>query len=225
MNTRSINAPILRPVPLPHETYPFNLHSMLAPGTLLMIDFDWPTLNTAGLNEPATHPPCRTLRIVHPSLDGSITVGASSIANAVTVGDVLSAIHHTLSLPLNTASIPSIRRADVISYYQNYLLHHPQNRTLRRVHLLEGATLFAGLVMHVAEGNRIVGGIDGMQSLTWILQTRENSSYFTTTSYAPSYPPSSQYSYPQVTRSDDGAVIPHQAGYAGFGFQSGSPYW
>lgn len=219
MNTQPFNAPLLRPISLPNETYPFNLHSTLALNTPLTIDFDSPTLSFPALSigelsRPATYPPTSSLRIVHPALDGSIMVGASNLSTGVTVGDVLSAIHRTLSLPLNTASIPSIRRADVLSYYQAYLRYNVSNRTLRRIHLLEGSCFFGGLIMDVAESNRILGRIDDMQALTWIMVTTEGASQF---AYSFMTPASHIQSLPKA--GDEDAIIPRRRVHFGHGAQ------
>lgn len=44
---------------------------------------------------------------------------------------------------------------------------------MRVADLLEGSTMFRGLEMNVAQSNRLLGVIDEMQALTWILVTSE----------------------------------------------------
>jgi hypothetical protein len=46
-------------------------------------------------------------------------------------------------------------------------------RVMRVADLLEGSTMFRGLEMNVAQSNRLLGVIDGMQALTWIFVTTE----------------------------------------------------
>ncbi|CAG7853247.1 SubName: Full=Uncharacterized protein {ECO:0000313/EMBL:CCA75701.1} [Serendipita indica DSM 11827] len=180
-------APRLHPVSLPLETYPFNLRASLSHcSTTLVISFanstfTCPNLSPDEASRPATHPPTNLIRIVHPSFTTStgaqaiLVQPASSYNNVVTVGDVLYALHAYLSQPISLDDVPLGTRADVLSYAQSLSGTSPLNQLgpLRRFHLLEGAHLYGGLLMDVAQSNRLLGSIDALQALTWILVTKE----------------------------------------------------
>ncbi|KAG8814049.1 hypothetical protein FRC18_002183 [Serendipita sp. 400] len=176
-------APRHQSIPLPYETFPFNLRPSLAcETTTLSIPLDLPTLYCPNLSadefsRPATIPQTNILRIVHPCLSGgAILVRPYAVgSNVVTVGDVLHAIHAYLATPISPTHIPANRRADVISYYQSQS-RSPSTSSLKRTHLLEGGTIFAGLTMNISQSNQILGTIDELQSRTWILVTREEQS-------------------------------------------------
>lgn len=208
---RTLNAPLLRTISLPSETYPFSLHLMLSPKTPVIFNLDSPVPPCSSvmtpdpdLDCPATHPATQRLRIVHPLLDAAIVVHPSSLQSPyyVSVRDVFAAIHRFLVTPLDTNSIPSIRRADILSYHRLYLRTGPPDTRLRKVHLLEGACEFGGLHMNVAESNKVLGTIDEMQALTWILLTREQTPSYATPSYTvpytspATYSPTLYYSHP-----------------------------
>ena len=177
----SYPAPRLHPVSLPLETYPFTLRASLSHcSTTLVISFANPTFTCPNLSpdeasRPATNPATSVLRIVHPAFTNMtgnqaiLVQPASSYSNVVTVGDVLYALYAYLSQPITLNDVPFGSRADILSYAQS--LSHPT--ALRRFHLLEGAHLFAGLLMDVAQSNRLLGSIDSLQALTWVLVTHE----------------------------------------------------
>lgn len=174
-----MQAPRLHSISLPRETFPFSLHTSLTVSTTISIDLALNPLHCANLSSldasrPATNPPTSALRIVHPALLSCITVYPSIPHSHVTVSDVLTAIHTVLSYPLHINDIPAHRRADVLSYHQSKP-RGTADASLRVVDLLEGASMFCGLEMDVANSNRLLGVIDAMQSLTWILITGEPS--------------------------------------------------
>jgi hypothetical protein len=81
---------------------------------------------------------------------------------------------------------------------------------MRVVDLLEGTTMFRGLEMNVAQSNRLLGVIDEMQALTWILVTSEpgagpvyshSSPHITAynTQYAAAYTPLTPVSLPHAS--------------------------
>ncbi|KAG8830808.1 hypothetical protein FRC17_004200 [Serendipita sp. 399] len=173
-------APRRQSIPLPSETFPFALRASLAAETtflslcLSLPSIHCPNLTADEFSRPATNPSSNIMRVVHPCLSDSVIIVRPSAANSttITVGDVLQAIHAHLAAPISPGNIPPNRRADVISYYQSQSPAHSPS-SLKRVHLLEGATIFAGLFMDIGQSNRILGQIDELQSRTWILATRE----------------------------------------------------
>lgn len=172
-----MQAPRLYSIALPKETYPFSLHPALClASSTATLDFATSPLYLTNLSpldvsRPATNPPTATLRIVHPALPTAIFVSSSVPSSYVTVSDVFTALHTVLSTPLRTTDVPAHRRADVLSYHQ--ARGAAAAGPLRVVDLLEGASVFCGLEMDVARSNRMMGVIDAMQSLTWILVTEE----------------------------------------------------
>ena len=190
-----MQAPKLQYISLPTETFPFRLHPALTQNSRVALDFGINPLHCTDLSsndasQPATFPPTNILRIVHPALLSSITVSPSVPNGFITVSDVITALHTILSRPLRTSEIPAHRRADVLSYHQS-----TRTKTLRVVDLLEGASAFSGLEMDVANSNRLLGVIDALQSLTWILVTTEPRGVASL--YAPLTPVSLGYGSPQ----------------------------
>lgn len=170
----TIFTPRLPAIPLPQETYPFNLRATLAfsSSTCISLDLASPhpyvqSLTADEASRPATSPPTPKIRVVHPSLDGAIEIYPSNPhSNVVTVHDLLRGLQTALFTPISFDRVPSMSKTDILSYLQS-----KNQQTLRRIDLLEGATVFRGLMMDVAQSNRILGTIDQWQSVTWILNT------------------------------------------------------
>ncbi|KAJ3760023.1 hypothetical protein EV360DRAFT_40676 [Lentinula raphanica] len=101
--------------------------------------------NTATFRQWATSPPLPSINLVHPALPWSITVHAN--VTYVTVCDVLWAICQSLQLPLREeywSYTAGLDRGDRGTPEQS-------GRNLKRFHLLQGRTEFAGLTRTAAE--------------------------------------------------------------------------
>ncbi|CAG7849957.1 SubName: Full=Uncharacterized protein {ECO:0000313/EMBL:CCA67328.1} [Serendipita indica DSM 11827] len=138
-------------------------------------------------SRPATSPATQYLRIVspllHPNLRPIYILPSSHPHNGgiVTVYDVLSSIHAYLHSPVESrdlAKFPAAVRTEALLHAQERCLVRGVSKDVVRViDLLDGATVFGGLVQqedvarrYVAPGER---GIDGWQSVTWILNMVE----------------------------------------------------
>ncbi|KAJ3786097.1 hypothetical protein GGU10DRAFT_352808 [Lentinula aff. detonsa] len=118
---------------------PMDVATMSVPAILQL------AIDPTARGEWATNPPLPSINLIHPALPWSITVHAT--VTFVTVSDVLSAICQSLQLPLHE-EYWSFCVGLGNGYRANPERH---GRTLKRLHLLQGKTIFAGLYRTAAE--------------------------------------------------------------------------
>lgn len=185
-----LRAPKMVTIPLPLVNPPFFIRASLANstngGVLGRIDFGVSSINQAlaaltvdEASRPATSPAARQIRIVHSRLDKPIYIQARSGSRVVTVYDLLAGIHaHLWSDFTGLNTLDALQQQEVVLAAQERCRRmHISNDTVKHIDMLDGATLFTGLVQDIARARAHVGsgidGVDGFQAVTWILQTQE----------------------------------------------------
>lgn len=177
--------------PLPMVNPPFYIRASLAnPQAVAVVVVDFSvadvehalgTLTVDEASRPATSPASSVVRIVHNRLATPIYIHPRAGSNVVTVYDLLAGIHRVLWSDLNHHNLPLL---DALQLQEVLIAREERcrrtriaNDAVRHIDMLDGATLFTGLVQDIARARLRVGtgfdGIDGYQSVTWILQTQE----------------------------------------------------
>lgn len=181
-------APRLCSIPLPPiYSSPFFIRACLADpfSSLGPIDFSrrslaeaLSTLNSDEGSRPATRPATCVIRVVNPRLASPVYILPRQGSNIVTVYDLLSGLYnHLWSHVQRVDSVDKFRFQEAILASQERCRFAGIPNDLRNIDFLDGSTLFLGLVQDVPQAHFYVvpgeNGIDGYQSVTWILQTQE----------------------------------------------------
>jgi hypothetical protein len=143
-----------------------------------------PALGSLTVDEasrPATSPASNVVRVVHNRLATPIYISPRVAgSNVVNVYDLLAGIHRLLwsDFTLHVNTLDGFQLQEVlIAREERCRLTRITNDTVRHIDLLDGATLFTGLVQDIARARLRVGNgfdsVEGYQAVIWILQTQE----------------------------------------------------